>query len=208
MCIQTGDFITYYTKPSLLIDVCAEPARTICKAQFDRHGLGWNMGEVHPCELRDIVTTIVSPYSSIFVVDKSLIQFLKKSWGFEEVEMLHIAPTNTLHQHPSTACTRHDPASLGECAQRKCHEIMSFLKPVLIPYLDTKVFTFEKGSWVGRPPEEHKYGVYRLEEPLYHQLERLTLTAHGVKNCEFGMERSDEAKGGLGWATGYGGSST
>ena len=194
MCIQTGDYITYYIKPSIIIDLESEPVRTICKSQFDRHGLGWHMGDVHHCELLELVNSVVSPYSSIFVVDVALMHFLKKTWRFDEVEMLHIAPTNTLHQHPSTACTRHDPASLGECAQRKCHEILSFLKLVLIPYLDTKVFKYVKGTWLveEKPPEEeeaHKYGAYRLEEPFYHQLQKLTLDEHGATNCKLSSIR-------------------
>ena len=106
MCIQTGDYITWYIKPvfSILIDLDAEPIRTLCKTQLDRHGLGWHMGDVHHCELREKVASIVSLYSCIFVVDKSLIRFLKKSWGFDEVEMLLIAPTNIPTQ-PAHATT-------------------------------------------------------------------------------------------------------
>src|SRR3981189_2143455 len=78
MCIQTGDYITWYIKPvfSILIDLDAEPIRTLCKTQLDRHGLGWHMGDVHHCELREKVASIVSLYSCIFVVDKSLTRFL------------------------------------------------------------------------------------------------------------------------------------
>ena len=176
--------------------------------QFQNHGLHVRDGDLYTCDVRSAVENVVSKVSSIFVVDKVLKRFLEHGWIFEDVTWLRIAPTSTLHQHPYSNCGRHDVKSRGGCAQQKCHEIRSFLQPVLVPYLDLSTFDYNPNSSVNVPEKMSdgvaKYGVRKLEEPLYQTFQKLTLNSHGVANSQCSVEGSVGADGGLGWATSYG----
>ena len=176
-------------------------------SQYQIHGLDWYAGNMQEFEAQNFVEGVVSKASQIFVVDKVLKRHLERCWDYKKVELLLIAPTSTMHSHPEQACGKHDTNTLAYCAQRKCHEVHNYLLPVLVPYLDTSIFKFEDDA--RRIPEERLgaiYGPHRLQEPLYHQLQKLTLTCNGIKNCELSVEgRAGEGgcwNGGLGWATG------
>src|SRR3977135_1807684 len=207
LCIQTGDYMTWMIEPTdgEWFDL-NEPLIAAFYYSDQSHGLEWFAGNMQEYVVQNFVDGIVSRDSQIFVVDKAMKMYLQRCWNYKKVEMLLIAPTSTMHSHPDTVCGKHDPHTLGHCAQRKCHEILTFIMPVLIPFLDTSTFKFEDDA--RRIPEKALgpiYGPRRLEEPLYHQLQKLTLTCDGIKNCELSVEgRAGEGgwNGGLGWATG------
>src|SRR3977135_1079416 len=204
LCVQTGDYMNWMIEPTdnSWFDLKDSIIASYYYSQYQIHGLVWYADNMQEFEAQNFVNGVVSKASQIFVVDKALKRHLQRCWDYKKVELLLIAPTSTMHSHPDTVCARHDANTLSYCAQRKCHEILTFIMPVLIPFLDTSTFKFEDDA--KRIPEKALgpiYGPRRLEEPLYNQLHKLTLSCDGIKNCELSVAGRAGDDGGLGWAT-------
>ena len=171
-----------------------------------RHGLSWTCGNMDMDELEMTLKHVVHMHSDVFVVNPHIHKMLCE-WGYCDVVHLKIAPTTIMDKCADNFCGNFHDHSCRSCAQRTCHEILNYLRPVLVPKLDTSVFKYESSNTLivheilpPVEPEPLKYGVHQLVEPLYNTLEKLTLDNGGIKNCKLSMAGEDEYDGGLGWS--------
>jgi hypothetical protein len=135
---------------------------------------------------------LVHQHSTIFIIEPHLRKMFE-AWGFEDVQVLKILPPRGRDE--TTHCGEHQHDG-NECAQQKCHEVLEFLRPALIPYLNPALIECDTFK---HPAITDKYGSHRLLEPFYRRIKSVTLD-YG-QNSKHGLAGADGFGGGLGRAT-------
>jgi hypothetical protein len=187
LSIQTGKYHTWYVQqpPHLsLLDDWADKTYTI---QFAQHGLEWQAGNVHLNEMVTQLSQLVPKSSDIFVMNNYLCNFLK-TVGFWDVTILELPHLDKcadkhcgmFHKWPNTTI----------CAQRNCHEIFTYLEPILVKYLDPEYAQSCRALRILVMVERHLSDAQQLEAS-FANLQVNGLVVEGNQGGQHSVERGD-----------------
>jgi len=182
-CIQTDETFTWHVKLSYAyVTTMSDLERVTYKIQSERIGLHWSDG-VGEDEFLKQLKSRVGPMCDIFVLSPSIAKYFENV-GYTNVEVLKIIPKN-LPTAPIT-CHMHSLSS-KHCTQRTLAEVVTYLRPAFVPYLETSIIK----SPVQYHDEAAKYGEHSLSPPFYRSIKTvdlLKLNHHHHADCEYSME--------------------
>jgi len=182
-CIQTGEYYTFHIVPgiNLWYDLnLNDPLnQEVYKLQMSKHNIDWFDGCFSLKDSFDCMEYFISKNNPIFVVDRQLEQFLI-THGFNDVELLKVAPLDSMNSLPTSACQNygHNQPGFKHCAQRKALEVIHHVGPMLLPFLKPNTFELVDNFLESTiPSPEEKITTYALTDPLYDQLVTLMKNA-------------------------------
>jgi len=183
-CIQTGESILYYIKTpgNILLDLA--PAHVSAFAsQTSRHGFVLSDGDLTIQEFREKVCKYVSKDCTIYASCQLVERYFStpSKFSYPDIINLHdILPCNykkILNMMPNKVCARNH--STTHCAQKTVNELVRFLRPALVPYLNSSIIIKQCSTTPNEvmDNEQVKYGKHYLKPPYYRTLSTVNLLA-------------------------------
>jgi hypothetical protein len=157
VCLQTWQYQTFHIIPDTNAKITHqyhdEARRRVFDLQLQKHNIPWVSGTV--CEEELINALSFSSHSTIYVVDPALAQYLEDVLNMCCVEVLSI-PWNRrkIPQCPNHTCGEYGHmAGFTYCAQRRCFEVASYFKPLMVDYLMPELLQKAANDALYLPPK-------------------------------------------------------
>ncbi len=145
LCLQTWQYHTFHIIPDTNAKIKHqyhdEDRRRVFDLQLKKHNIPWNDGNVTEEDVSSALPWSFSRLNPIYVVDPELIMYLWSTFKLDRVVVLNIP----WHRFKIPQCPKHTCGEYGHkvgftyCAQRRCFEVASYLKPLMVDYFMPKL---------------------------------------------------------------------
>ena len=189
-CIQTNQVILHHVKmpSSFATDLRDwDPLHMVTFAiQSKRHGFSLDDGDISVKDFANDLKSKVAKDCTIYTLSLGVQNYFTKQFLYPKVinlrTYLPLKYKEIMKQLPTKACFKNH--SKIHCAQKKVCEVANFLKPALVPFLQSSLIFKQCSKCDLFDSEQVKFGRHHLKPPLYQSLTSVDL----VKLCDAAAE--------------------